>query len=187
MENDLVKQLLDQNQLLISQMAEMMKAQTKPVNKHDLNMDILQNFNPYSFEKFIELLRENQTNKLIQIQHIQFYEYGYVKGLTELILRLLQNSQTRPLHTFNKKNKQFVIFQDDKWNKITYQEFKKIVKRFEFFITKAIVGIFIHNKKKIIAEKGIDWLDNTQYILMSDTNEVLDEICNKLIDALIPF
>jgi len=186
MDNDLVKQLLDQNQLLISQMSEMMKAQTKTINKHDLDMDILQEFQPYLFEQFIELLRENQTNKLIKLQDIQFYEFGYVKGLAELILKVLQNSKTRPIHTFNKKNKQFIIFQDDKWKKITYPEFKKIIKRLEFFITKAIVGLFIHNKKKIIAEKGIDWLDNTQYILMSDTNEVLDEICVKLIDALVP-
>ena len=48
------------------------------------------------------------------------------------------------------------------------------------------MGIFIYQKRKVIAEKGSDWLDHSQVVLMSDTNEVLDDICSKMIEALKP-
>ena len=190
MDEKIKAEFLAQNQLLITQMSKILDAQTsrqkKPVNKHDLNMDLLVNYEPYSAEQFIELLKNNETNKLIKLNDILLYEKGYVNFFGDLCLKLLQNTEKRPLHTYNVKTKVFLIYEDEKWKKINYQDFKKYIKRIAFFITKAIIGIFIHQKRKIIDEKGSDWLDHSQVILMSDTNEVLDDICCKMIEALKP-
>jgi len=121
----------------------------------------------------------DNIKKLVALEDIKFYEKGYVDCIFDTILRLLNTiNGNRPLYTFSKKNKIMVIYKDNKWSKIAFEDFKNEVK----IVTNKIIHSFICNFKKKIPQSVYD---ETISIMMDDTDKYKEQIANKLLEYCV--
>lgn len=170
------KFLTEQNMMLIQQnscfnQASVDKIQPKIITKKELFLEEKEKYlNGNEWEKFVKNIKSN-----LIFEDIKFIEKGYSVCIFEIIIRILKDINHRPIYTFSKKNKVMVLFKEDKWCKINFDDFTNEIK----VLINAIIHALICRFRKNISKTDFDEI---LVIMMEDSNKYKECISNKLIE-----
>lgn len=178
-----VHYLENQNKELMQQNKELTEKIFSLLNENKNNVLIEQKPKIFFYENltvceswsyFVENIKNSVT-----FEDIKFYEKGYTDCIFDIILRLFNTIDgNRPLYTFSKKNKIMVIYRENKWSRIAFDDFKNEIK---IIANKIVHALFCNFKKKI----PHSIYDETIAIMMSDTDKYKDHIANRLVEYCI--
>jgi hypothetical protein len=180
MDENLVKELLEQNRILISMMAAQMVGPSKLEKTQE---EILKSYKPLlnidEFIKNIFNIKKLETKFSFTIDDVVFIEFGFFETCVRILKKLLSNIETRPLHLCSKKDKTFFVYSNDGWKKINGGEASDFIRR---MLNRCIINLMyvVHNDKT----KSTDWKDFNGCVMYKQTDEFIDKIIPRLFDLL---
>ena len=175
MDNDLVKQLLEQNQQLIAMLAAKSETevQVKKINK----LDILKTYEPIEIDEYCKMVRYEYP---LSINDCEFADIGFEHNCIKLLKKILSNPNTRPLHLCNKKSKSFYVYDCNEWKKKTYSESIYYIRRILNCCILSLIKISYLDKTK-----DMEWKDHNGYNMCQPIDEHLDKIITQILDIFV--
>ena len=173
------KILMEQNIALMEQNNELSKQITsKPIEKASPTLkdmflkNQVDNLNQdgYDWDYFMQSIKTNLASK-----DIKFHYKDYSSCIFDIIVRLLNLKTSRPIYTLSKKNKIVVLYKNNKWNKICFDDFVAEVKLVINTIIQQLLTKFRFHIPR--AE-----YDETLLVMVDDTNKYKEHIANKLLE-----
>jgi hypothetical protein len=175
MNEDLVKQLLEQNKLLMTMLASKCDAEMK--QKSTTKDDILKTYEPIEISNLYKIARYEFP---FTINDCEFNDLGFQDCCIRILKKIFSNTKTRPIHLCNKKTKSFYVFENNEWNKKNYGEASYYIKR--------ILNCCILHLMKVIHEddtKSDDWKDPNWVVICQPTDEHIDKIITQILDIFV--
>jgi len=179
MNESLVKELLEQNKMLIAMISAQATKQKKA--PEEIIMDKLKAYNPVDINEFINNIfnpADKDNHFPLTIDHCMFQEIGFLDSCVR-ILKFV-NNEARPIHLCNKKDKTFFVYVTNEWEKVNFGDASSYIRRILNRCIVTLVYIVRNN-----TTKTDDWKDHN-YVIMcgKQTDEYADRVLNCLLDML---
>lgn len=170
-DNELMKQLLEQNSKLMSIITSGEFKQKKPTKKDSFNEKIenfLQQFTPPTTTEWLKTIKQN-----VDVNDIKFAEKGYKIAMCNVLEKLFTDFETRPIHIFKSSPVTIYMMTDNGWKKQNEYQYKQFIHSCMKYVSHGL-SFFVFGKiTRTFTDEQKCWADQQQVELMDDSERYL--------------